>query len=131
MSEEDQPSQEYVRYLYMLRCNDNSIYTGITDDPAKRIQEHNDAKRLGAYTASRLPVEFALVLETEQTAYKIECFIKGKKSSPGEYPWSHKKKWRFIYHWRRDDKMELDDEMEEWLIGTRNVTDSYEPIRTL
>ena len=43
-------------YVYMVRCRDNSLYTGSTNDLPHRIQVHNAGK--GAkYTKSRLPVE--------------------------------------------------------------------------
>ena len=42
--------------LYILRCADGSLYTGITTDLEKRIHAHNSGK--GAkYTRSRKPVE--------------------------------------------------------------------------
>ena len=42
--------------LYILRCADGSLYTGITTDLVKRIHAHNSGK--GAkYTRSRKPVE--------------------------------------------------------------------------
>lgn len=42
-------------YVYMLRCGDGSLYTGIATDPEKRAAVHNSGK--GAkYTRSRLPV---------------------------------------------------------------------------
>lgn len=42
-------------YVYMVRCRDNSLYTGCTDDPKRREAVHNAGK--GAkYTKSRLPV---------------------------------------------------------------------------
>ncbi len=44
-------------YVYMIRCADGSLYTGITTDTARRIDEHNNGKRPGAaYTRSRRPV---------------------------------------------------------------------------
>jgi predicted GIY-YIG superfamily endonuclease len=43
-------------YVYILKCNDNTLYTGYTDNPERRLQVHNAGK--GAkYTRSRLPVE--------------------------------------------------------------------------
>ncbi len=43
-------------YVYMLRCADNSLYTGWTNDLAKRLAAHNAGK--GAkYTKSRMPVK--------------------------------------------------------------------------
>lgn len=42
-------------YVYILRCGDGSLYTGITTDVARRAAVHNAGK--GAkYTRSRLPV---------------------------------------------------------------------------
>jgi len=43
-------------FVYMLRCSDRSLYTGITTDLTKRLKHHNEG--MGArYTRSRLPVE--------------------------------------------------------------------------
>jgi len=43
-------------YVYMVRCGDNSLYTGITTDITRRISEHN-FKDLGAkYTKAKRPV---------------------------------------------------------------------------
>jgi putative endonuclease len=44
-------------FVYMLRCADGSLYTGITKDITRRIDEHNnDGKLASAYTRSRRPV---------------------------------------------------------------------------
>jgi len=44
--------------VYMLRCADGSLYTGITTDVARRVAEHNGEGTLGArYTRSRRPVQ--------------------------------------------------------------------------
>ena len=64
-------------YVYMLRCRDGSLYTGYTDDVAKRVAVHSSGK--GAkYTRSRLPV--TLVYQEEQpdksAALKREHAIK-------------------------------------------------------
>lgn len=43
-------------YAYMVRCKDNSIYSGYAVDPYKREEVHNSGK--GAkYTRTRLPVK--------------------------------------------------------------------------
>lgn len=45
-------------YVYILRCADGSLYTGITKDIARRIDDHNhDNKLAAAYTRSRRPVK--------------------------------------------------------------------------
>ncbi len=64
-------------YVYILKCGDNSLYTGYTVDLDERLKCHNDGK--GAkYTRGRLPVEmvYSEVLETKSDAMKRECSIK-------------------------------------------------------
>jgi len=46
-------------YVYILRCRDNSLYTGITSNLERRIDEHNAGKYRDAYTFSRRPVTLA------------------------------------------------------------------------
>jgi putative endonuclease len=41
--------------VYLARCRDGTLYTGITTDPERRLAEHN-AGAGAAYTRSRLPV---------------------------------------------------------------------------
>ena len=43
-------------HVYILRCADGTLYTGIATDTARRLSEHN-AGRGARYTRSRLPVE--------------------------------------------------------------------------
>ncbi len=44
--------------VYMLRCVDNSLYTGITNNLNRRLMEHNEDNDKGArYTRGRRPVE--------------------------------------------------------------------------
>ena len=43
-------------FVYMLRCADNSLYTGITLDIERRVNEHNGIKKGARYTRSRQPV---------------------------------------------------------------------------
>lgn len=61
----------------MLLCADGSLYTGWTNNLAKRLESHQAGK--GAkYTRSRLPVALAYYeeYETESDARKRECAIK-------------------------------------------------------
>jgi putative endonuclease len=45
-------------HVYILRCADGTLYTGIATDLARRLAEHNSDDALGArYTRSRRPVE--------------------------------------------------------------------------
>ncbi|MDZ4724228.1 MAG: GIY-YIG nuclease family protein [candidate division Zixibacteria bacterium] len=74
--------------LYILRCRDNSLYTGITTDIDERLRAHN-AGNAAKYTRARLPVN---VVYTEQCssrslALKREWQIKG---------WTKRKKEAFV-----------------------------------
>jgi len=54
--------------LYILRCGDGSLYTGISTDVERRLEEHRSGK--GAkYTRGRGPLELAYVEEcTDKSA---------------------------------------------------------------
>lgn len=43
-------------YVYVLRCADDSLYTGYTTDPERRVAEH-DAGEGAKYTRGRSPVD--------------------------------------------------------------------------
>jgi putative endonuclease len=59
-------------WVYMLRCNDGSLYTGWTSDLDRRLARHQ-AGKASRYTASRLPVELAFALAmTDRTAARRE-----------------------------------------------------------
>jgi putative endonuclease len=59
-------------WVYMLRCRDGSLYTGWTIDLERRLARHR-AGKASRYTASRLPVELALVLGmSDRTAARCE-----------------------------------------------------------
>jgi putative endonuclease len=64
--------------LYILKCSDGSLYTGITTDLEKRLKYHNEGKA-SKYTRSRLPVKLAYKrsLKDESSARKEEARIKG------------------------------------------------------
>lgn len=62
---------------YILKCNDNSLYTGWTNDITHRLKMHNEGK--GAkYTRGRGPVEVVYLeeFETKQEAMSREAKIK-------------------------------------------------------
>lgn len=42
-------------WVYILRCADGTLYTGITTEPARRLEQHN-AGTAAKYTRARLPV---------------------------------------------------------------------------
>ena len=45
-------------WVYMVRCADRSLYTGVTTDVSRRLRQHN-AGTASKYTRSRLPVRLA------------------------------------------------------------------------
>ncbi len=65
-------------FVYVLRCRDGSLYTGITTDLARRLREHN-AGAGGAYTCAKRPVQlmFQEAHPTRSSALKREAEIKG------------------------------------------------------
>ena len=69
-------------YVYILRCSDNTLYTGWTTDLEHRVKVHNQGK--GAkYTRNRRPVylEYYEILDEKGEALKRECAIKKLKRS--------------------------------------------------
>lgn len=66
-----------MHYTYMVKCRDQSLYTGYTTDLDRRVQTHNSGK--GAkYTRSRLPVSLVYYesYETKTLAMQREYEIK-------------------------------------------------------
>ncbi len=65
-------------HVYMVRCNDGTLYTGITNDLEKRIKAHNSGKDGARYTRSRRPVKLVYSKEagSKSTAAKLEYKIK-------------------------------------------------------
>lgn len=66
-------------YTYMLRCENNSIYTGITTDVKRRMEEHfSKDTKCAKYTKSHKPQKLECVWEAENKvlASKLEYRIK-------------------------------------------------------
>jgi putative endonuclease len=65
-------------YLYLLRCSDNSLYCGQTNDLKRRIKEHNSPNSKSKYTRSKKPVELVYFekYQTINEALKRESEIK-------------------------------------------------------
>ena len=64
-------------FVYLLRCADDTLYCGYTNDVQKRVKAHNEGK--GAkYTRTRRPVEVVFTEEclSKSEALKRECAIK-------------------------------------------------------
>lgn len=65
-------------YVYILECNDKTLYTGIAKDVDKRLQEHNESGKGAKYTKVRRPVKLLYTEEAEDrsSASKREYAIK-------------------------------------------------------
>ncbi len=64
-------------FVYVLLCEDNSFYTGSTNDIKQRFKAHQDGKG-GRYTRSHKPIKIVYEekLEDKSTALKRELEIK-------------------------------------------------------
>tara|TARA_B110001450_G_scaffold233236_1_gene236391 strand:- start:743 stop:988 length:246 start_codon:yes stop_codon:yes gene_type:complete len=65
-------------YVYILKCSDGSLYTGITVDLDRRLDEHNNSKKGAKYTRARRPVQmmYSETYENRSLAAKRESAIK-------------------------------------------------------
>lgn len=66
-------------YVYIIQCSDDSLYTGIATDVARRVTEHNGEKQGGAkYTYVRRPVQlmYSEHCTSRSQALKREYVIK-------------------------------------------------------
>jgi len=65
-------------FVYILECNDGSLYTGITKDISKRLDEHNTKDTGAKYTKIRRPVKlrYQETSENRSTASAREYAIK-------------------------------------------------------
>jgi putative endonuclease len=76
-------------WVYILRCNDGSYYTGHTDDLGQRMAQHETGAIPGCFTFKRRPVQLVYSQEfsTRDEALTAEMQIKG---------WGRKKKEAMI-----------------------------------
>jgi len=73
-------------FVYILRCSDNSLYCGVSNNPKKRVKEHNTSKtKASRYTRTRRPVKLIYTEKYKdiKTAMQRESQIK---------KWNRKKK---------------------------------------
>ncbi len=73
--------------VYILKCRDNTYYTGITSNLARRLQEHQSGKYFGSYTYYRRPVilvyycQFTNVQQAIDTEKQLKKWSKAKKEA--------------------------------------------------
>jgi putative endonuclease len=65
-------------HLYILKCTDDTLYTGITTDLARRVKEHNSSTLGAKYTRTRRPVEmvYSKKFKDRSASTKAEAQIK-------------------------------------------------------
>jgi putative endonuclease len=65
-------------YLYILECADKTLYTGITVDLTRRLEEHNTSSLGAKYTKARRPVKivYSKKFRNRSLAAKMESQIK-------------------------------------------------------
>jgi putative endonuclease len=72
-------------FVYILECNDGSLYTGIAKDVQKRLDEHNNSDKGAKYTKVRRPVKLVYQESAEDRSsaskreYEIKKFTRAKK----------------------------------------------------
>lgn len=87
-------------YTYMIRCKDNSIYTGITTDIERRMNEHSAQDGKGAkYTASHTIEKVEKVWETSNRslASKLEYNLKKLSKREKESLISNESKLEYFF----------------------------------
>ncbi|UGS22555.1 GIY-YIG nuclease family protein [Flavobacterium channae] len=76
-------------YVYILKCSDDSYYTGVTSNLTQRIFQHEIGFYPECYTANRRPIELVYYCEFTDINIAIETEKKIKK-------WSRLKKEALI-----------------------------------
>jgi putative endonuclease len=72
-----EPHRAVTWFVYLARCGDGSLYTGITNDLPGRMEAHNRGKG-ASYTRGRLPIAlvYSETAENRSAALKREAVIK-------------------------------------------------------
>ena len=65
-------------FVYILQCSDKTLYTGVTTDLNRRVEEHNSGSKGAKYTAARRPVKmvYSEQLDSRSNAQQREYQIK-------------------------------------------------------
>lgn len=72
-------------FVYIVKCSDDTFYTGITTDVVRRVEEHNSSDKWAKYTKMRRPVvlvyawEFANRSDASKEEYRIKKLIREEK----------------------------------------------------
>ncbi len=74
-------------YVYILKCSDQTYYTGVTSNLNKRLIEHKTGKHIGSYTYTRRPLtlefyaEFTDINLAFETEKQIKKWSRAKKEA--------------------------------------------------
>lgn len=68
-------------FVYLLRCNDQSLYCGVTTDLERRVKEHNESAKGAKYTRVRRPVLLAFSQTALNRSEACQLEVKIKKLS--------------------------------------------------
>ncbi len=72
-------------YLYVVKCSDNTLYTGVTTDLDRRLTEHNTSLKGAKYTRKRRPVvlvyskHYADRSQAQQAEYRFKLLTRREK----------------------------------------------------
>ena len=78
-----------LSFIYILKCSDDSYYTGVTSNLEKRLFEHKNGIHIDSYTYKRRPLELVFYAEFTDINFAIEKEKQIKK-------WSRAKKEALI-----------------------------------
>ena len=67
--------------MYVVKCRDNSLYTGITTDITRRLYEHNHTKKGAKYTTSRRPIKLVFEMEMPSRSIALKAEYRFKSLS--------------------------------------------------
>ena len=67
--------------VYLVRCSDDSLYTGIALDVERRLEEHREGKRGAKYLRGRSPLELVMSREVGDKGLALKVEIRVKKLS--------------------------------------------------
>ena len=73
--------------LYILRCADDSLYTGITTDVERRVSEHESGRRGARYLRGKAPLEIVFCravgdrARASQLEYRVKRLSRSRKQA--------------------------------------------------
>lgn len=90
--------KHHCYFVYILKCNDNTYYTGVTNNIERRVAAHQEGTDKKSYTYKRRPIQLVFYEEFSSIDFAIEKEKQIKK-------WSKKKKEALIN--KQFDKLPL------------------------